>query len=117
MCKTHILLRVSLKIDEKRALSEFRVLYPKSSTRIIPGKNISVVELKLFTGRKHQLRIHCAEGLKCGILGDFLYSGKTDSSFYSVRPNSHFPIDHNIFVAASKIVFTLQINIDSFNER
>ncbi|WP_135467691.1 RluA family pseudouridine synthase [Crenalkalicoccus roseus] len=33
------------------------------------------LELKPLTGRTHQLRVHCAEGLGCPILGDGKYGG------------------------------------------
>eukprot|EP00043_Microstomoeca_roanoka_P004329 m.49027 g.49027 ORF g.49027 m.49027 type:complete len:289 (-) comp12441_c0_seq3:311-1177(-) len=35
--------------------------------------HVALVELKPTTGRKHQLRVHCAQGLQCPILGDLRY--------------------------------------------
>ncbi|MBA3813650.1 MAG: RluA family pseudouridine synthase [Alphaproteobacteria bacterium] len=40
------------------------------------GHRVAWLELMPQTGRTHQLRIHCAEGLKTPILGDGKYGGK-----------------------------------------
>lgn len=40
------------------------------------GNRIAWLELTPKTGRTHQLRVHCAEGLKTPILGDGKYGGK-----------------------------------------
>jgi 23S rRNA pseudouridine1911/1915/1917 synthase len=55
--------------DAKRAVSRYRVL----KTR---GK-FSLVEVKLETGRKHQIRVHLA-GLGCPVVGDRDYGAKTN---------------------------------------
>lgn len=39
-------------------------------------KRVAWLELNPQTGRTHQLRVHCAEGLKTPILGDGKYGGK-----------------------------------------
>jgi len=39
------------------------------------GQPISWLALLPHTGRTHQLRVHCAEGLSCPILGDAKYGG------------------------------------------
>jgi len=39
------------------------------------GNRISWLELNPKTGRTHQLRVHCAEGLKTPVLGDGKYGG------------------------------------------
>jgi 23S rRNA pseudouridine955/2504/2580 synthase len=51
-----------------RAITDFRIL--DSAKR-----RASWLELKPMTGRTHQLRVHCAEGLGCPILGDGKYGG------------------------------------------
>lgn len=53
-------------IEEKDAFTNFNVLQSVPSERF---KQLNLVELKPSTGRKHQLRIHCAE-LGNPILGD-----------------------------------------------
>ena len=37
----------------------------------MPGT--ALLELTPITGRKHQLRVHCAQALRCPIVGDTLY--------------------------------------------
>jgi 23S rRNA pseudouridine955/2504/2580 synthase len=51
-----------------RAITDFRVL--DSAKR-----RVAWLELKPQTGRTHQLRVHCAEGLGTPILGDGKYGG------------------------------------------
>lgn len=51
-----------------RAITDFRVL--DSAKR-----RVAWLELKPRTGRTHQLRVHCAEGLGTPILGDGKYGG------------------------------------------
>jgi 23S rRNA pseudouridine955/2504/2580 synthase len=38
-------------------------------------RKASLLELRPLTGRTHQLRVHCAEALRCPILGDGKYGG------------------------------------------
>ncbi|ORY40176.1 pseudouridine synthase [Rhizoclosmatium globosum] len=49
----------------KKAVSDFKILAKQ--------KHVSHLELSPATGRKHQLRLHCAEFLKTPILGDYKY--------------------------------------------
>jgi 23S rRNA pseudouridine955/2504/2580 synthase len=51
-----------------RAITDFRTL---DAAR----RRAAWLELKPLTGRTHQLRVHCAEGLGCPILGDGKYGG------------------------------------------
>lgn len=51
----------------QRALSQFRVVDSA-------GDRVTWLELKLLTGRTHQLRVHCA-AIGCPILGDGKYGG------------------------------------------
>jgi 23S rRNA pseudouridine955/2504/2580 synthase len=52
-----------------RAITDFRTL---DSAR----RRVAWMELRPVTGRTHQLRVHCAEGLGCPILGDGKYGGE-----------------------------------------
>lgn len=45
-------------------------------TRADATNEVSFVELWPWTGRKHQLRVHCAEVLKAPILGDDKYGSR-----------------------------------------
>ena len=51
------------------------------------GNQVAWLELIPKTGRTHQLRVHCAEGLKTPILGDGKYGGQTAHLFG--RKNLH----------------------------
>lgn len=53
----------------KRAVSRYRVLRSRSS--------LSLIEVAIETGRKHQIRVHLA-GLGCPIIGDADYGAQTD---------------------------------------
>ncbi|KIY48602.1 pseudouridine synthase, partial [Fistulina hepatica ATCC 64428] len=52
----------------KEAITEWKLL---ASSPVAP---VSLLELKLTTGRKHQARVHCAYILQAPILGDIKYS-------------------------------------------
>ncbi|KAJ1808800.1 hypothetical protein LPJ56_006063, partial [Coemansia sp. RSA 2599] len=54
----------------KEAITRYRVL----KTGAWRERQISLVELDILTGRKHQIRVHCAKVLGCPVLGDSRYS-------------------------------------------
>lgn len=45
------------------------------------GEKVAWLELTPQTGRTHQLRIHCTEGLKTPIMGDGKYGGQEAHMF------------------------------------
>ena len=55
--------------DAKPASTHYRVLRS--------GNGMSLVEVTLETGRKHQIRVHLA-GLGCPVIGDRAYGSRTD---------------------------------------
>lgn len=55
--------------DGKRAVTHYRVLKE--------GKSRSLAELRLETGRTHQIRVHLAS-MGCPIVGDYVYGTETD---------------------------------------
>jgi 23S rRNA pseudouridine1911/1915/1917 synthase len=55
--------------DAKRAVSAYRVLASRDG--------YSLVEVRIETGRKHQIRVHMA-GLGCPLAGDRAYGARTD---------------------------------------
>jgi 23S rRNA pseudouridine955/2504/2580 synthase len=57
---------ISFDIDGKPSETKYRVLQDL-------GREGAWLALRPVTGRKHQLRIHCAEGLKCPIIGETRY--------------------------------------------
>jgi 23S rRNA-/tRNA-specific pseudouridylate synthase len=59
---------ISIPVDSRPAESAYKILqrYGKSERALL--------EMTTSTGRKHQVRVHCARGLLCPIVGDSLYS-------------------------------------------
>lgn len=55
--------------DGKKAITD----WVRLSIENISGSKVTRLRLIPRTGRTHQLRVHCASGLKCPILGDALY--------------------------------------------
>ncbi len=75
-----ISLSLSKKSDslgEKIRVDQEEGVRAKTYYRVIEalGKRVAWLELTPKTGRTHQLRVHCAEGLKTPILGDGKYGG------------------------------------------
>lgn len=66
--------------DGLKATTTYRVLQALD-------KRVAWLELNPQTGRTHQLRVHCAEGLKTPILGDGKYGGK--EAFLSGHKSLH----------------------------
>lgn len=60
---------IDIPIDGRKALTKFRIIDAVE-------KVFSWVELEPKTGRKHQLRIHCAEGLGAALVGDEKYGSR-----------------------------------------
>ncbi|KAJ2722342.1 hypothetical protein GGI07_003366 [Coemansia sp. Benny D115] len=56
--------------EAKSAITRYRVLR-KGKWKDI---DIAIVELDILTGRKHQIRAHCSQVLRCPVLGDHKYS-------------------------------------------
>ena len=62
--------KISVPIDGRPANSEF-----VTETRV--GNHLSRIKVETQQGRRHQVRIHCSEGLKAPILLDPLYGGQS----------------------------------------
>ena len=58
--------RIDLPVDGKTALTEYHV------THYAPATDISTVEIRLLTGRLHQIRRHL-DALGCPVMGDPKY--------------------------------------------
>jgi 23S rRNA pseudouridine1911/1915/1917 synthase len=61
--------QMSVREDGKKAVSEFRVL---ATALAGPAQGLSVVEVRLHTGRTHQIRVHL-KALNCPLIGDSVY--------------------------------------------
>lgn len=83
-------LRVEQAIDDKEAISEF------SFVEVIDGSKRSLVDIRIETGRKHQIRRHLAD-LGHPIIGDRLYgSGEDDGIDLQLSANLlafHCPVN------------------------
>ena len=73
-CAQPDLLRVDAPLDGKQAASEFSLL------EFDAGSNRSLLEARIATGRKHQIRRHLAD-LGYPVVGDRLYgTGEADGA-------------------------------------
>ena len=61
-------LRRIVSPDGQRAVTHYKT----EKTAVLCGKEISLLRLRLETGRTHQIRVHC-HALGCPLLGDILY--------------------------------------------
>jgi 23S rRNA pseudouridine955/2504/2580 synthase len=86
--------RVSSASDGQRAITKYRPL------KI--GKNYTLLELNPQTGRKHQLRVHCADVLQAPILGDRKYNS-------NLRHKELFLHAHKVFIDDLKLEITADI--------
>ena len=63
---------VRARVDDRRAETSYAVLGSNdAATNAVDGEYPALLELAPKTGRRHQLRAHCAETLGCVIVGDY----------------------------------------------
>lgn len=82
----------------------------------------SFLSLKPFTGRKHQIRVHCASQLQAPILGDEKYGSPYPSSldvcirvrYSSIVHSQHFEV-HGLQLHARELSMTHPINKGLFS--
>ncbi|KAJ1721604.1 hypothetical protein LPJ53_003882 [Coemansia erecta] len=79
----------------KQALTEFRVVRQGTWG----GRRVALVELRIATGRKHQIRVHCASVLGCPVLGDAKYGGTSHGGAAAAGKNMFLHL-HRITVPA-----------------
>jgi len=65
-------------VDGKKALTGVKLI---KKYKNIEGKVVSLVKVRLYTGRTHQIRVHLSH-LGWPIVGDSLYGQKTDKLFH-----------------------------------
>lgn len=75
------------RADAKHAVTHYRVIAQR-------GK-LSLIEVRLQTGRKNQIRVHMAD-LGCPIVGDLKYGARTDPIGRIALHAFHFSCDHPI---------------------
>lgn len=62
--------------------------YETAATGTIRGVKVSLVRVKILTGRTHQIRVHMAH-LRCPVIGDALYGGKMATALDAPRQMLH----------------------------
>lgn len=65
---------IELPVDGRPARSKYHVLERYESL------NAAMVEFEIFTGRKHQIRVHTAKGLGSPVMNDGLYSNRPSNN-------------------------------------
>lgn len=79
---------VQTEVDGKRAYTGYRVVQKVDNL-------YSWLELTPRTGRKHQLRIHCAEGLGCPIVGEMRYGASALGGGHGGKSKDYDEDDEN----------------------
>ncbi|KAJ1664097.1 hypothetical protein IW140_004310 [Coemansia sp. RSA 1813] len=59
----------------KSAITKYKTL----ATGKFDMQDVAIVSLNILTGRKHQIRVHCAQVLGCPVLGDIKYNEPKDN--------------------------------------
>lgn len=96
--------RVESILDGKEAITLYKAVEPVSTEENFENLNLRFPHgkwLKLWpiTGRKHQLRIHCATVLHAPILGDIRYGGRTSTTLKKEM------LPQRMYLHATKISF------------
>ncbi|KAK7308196.1 hypothetical protein VNO77_41796 [Canavalia gladiata] len=99
----------SSSMSSQHAITEYRVIASSSH-------GYTWLELSPLTGRKHQLRVHCAEVLGTPIVGDYKYGWQTH------RKWGHFDLSnledsHEKLLKEETLPFGLNLNKGSINEK
>ncbi|KAJ3050651.1 hypothetical protein HK097_008348 [Rhizophlyctis rosea] len=72
--------RSSIKAAIKKAVTSYNVLDSR--------KGVSLLELRPATGRKHQLRVHCASVLHAPVVGDYKYGPGVPKALAGMAPKA-----------------------------
>jgi 23S rRNA-/tRNA-specific pseudouridylate synthase len=65
---------IDLMVDEKESVSEWKVV-SRSRSASLGDTHLTLLQVHPKHGRKHQIRIHCADALGCSIVGDRHHRG------------------------------------------
>lgn len=83
---------IDLPVDKRPARSNYQLVERY-------GEDAALMEVEIMTGRKHQVRVHCAQGLDCPVLMDDLYSENKSKVNVANLPESK----QQFFLHASKL--------------
>ena len=67
---------IDLPVDGRPAISKIRQIQRYEDETL--GTLGALLHVEIMTGRKHQVRVHCAQGLGCPVLMDSLYGSPDD---------------------------------------
>ncbi|PIA15750.1 pseudouridine synthase [Coemansia reversa NRRL 1564] len=70
----------------RSAVTKYKVL----NTGLFNGRDISLVEIDIITGRKHQIRAHCSQILGCPVVGDTRYGDSIQDDVSASYRNQMF---------------------------
>jgi 23S rRNA-/tRNA-specific pseudouridylate synthase len=87
-------------VGKRPAKSEYRLLEKyRSSTH---QENAALIDFEIFTGRKHQIRVHAADVLKSPVWGDTRYGTNDDGN--PNNPKATSDNSERIFLHASNLI-------------
>jgi 23S rRNA-/tRNA-specific pseudouridylate synthase len=96
---------IELPVDGRPARSRYRVLDRYESL------NVAMLEFEIFTGRKHQIRVHAARGLGSPVLNDGLYSDRRSQEVGSAGRDD---AGQRFFLHSSKLkIPTFDIDVEA----
>ena len=102
-----------VSLEGKTAFSRFQRLSAVEKA----GNHFSLLKVEIFTGRKHQIRVHCAQSLGCPVFGDAKYRGGEKNriflhAFSCVVKNNRFIAQlHDEFLdTLNELGFQIDIN-------
>ncbi|KAI7992719.1 hypothetical protein LOK49_LG12G00452 [Camellia lanceoleosa] len=97
-------------MSSQHAITEYRVIESSS-------QGYTWLELSPLTGRKHQLRVHCAEVLGTPIVGDYKYGWQAHRKMKHL-PNPNLEMDQNEqFPKGTRLPLGLDLDKGSILER
>ena len=109
-------------VDGRPALSKYTVLhmYADDSFQSVQSKPMAMLlQVETLTGRKHQVRVHCANGLGRPIFLDPLYSSYDENNENNIMPSaicSSGDKKEQFFLHAEKVEFSdldMDVNVSA----
>ncbi|XP_012450617.1 RNA pseudouridine synthase 4, mitochondrial [Gossypium raimondii] len=97
-------------LSSQRAITEYRVI--KTSTH-----GFTWLELSPLTGRKHQLRVHCAEVLGTPIVGDYKYGWQAHRRFQNLAESDLRKNSNEKVAKENMLPFGLNMDSGSISEK
>lgn len=96
-------------VPSQHAITAYRV--------IDSSRGYTWLELSPLTGRKHQLRVHCAEVLGTPIVGDYKYGWQAHRKWKHLPPSNHREIVDEKVLGKKTHPFALDLENGSISEK